>query len=203
MVVELAGGVPAAPAQPPGGSAEPAKPQIPPPPAPRKEPRESSFQDLAPKRTGEKKKPPKEENREEPSAAPAVEGPPVPSPGGVVAGPGGAQGSGADGITALDLGDAEFAWYRGSVTAALRSRWIRPVLEDTEDTIAATVAFEVRRDGTVQDVRVEVSSGVPAMDRSVLRAVIEASPLPPLPSSWREPTLPARFEFRWHPGEPE
>ena len=35
-----------------------------------------------------------------------------------------------------------------------------------------------------------------AFDRSALRAVADASPLPPLPLEWREPTLAAAFVFR-------
>ena len=83
-----------------------------------------------------------------------------------------------------------------------RGRWVRPILEDASGPIAATVVFEIRRDGSVADVRIEVSSGVPVMDRSVLRAVLESAPLPALPSSWREPSLSARYEFRFRPGEP-
>jgi TonB family protein len=89
------------------------------------------------------------------------------------------------------------------VTSALKGRWVRPVLEGTTDTIVASVSFAIRRDGTVEDVRIDTSSGIAVMDRSVQRAVIEASPLPPLPPSWRDPELPARFEFRWSPGEPD
>ncbi len=146
------------------------------------------------------RKEPKQETEPGPPVPAPTPAPPEPTPSQGAAGTGVPA---AGGITALESGDPEFAWYRASVIAALRSRWTRPVIEDAMGTITATVAFEIRRDGSVQDVRVESPSGVSVMDRSVLRAVIEATPLPPLPPSWREPTLSARFEFRWRPGDPD
>jgi TonB family protein len=51
----------------------------------------------------------------------------------------------------------------------------------------------------VAAVRVEQTSGVPSLDRSALRAVADATPLPPLPKNWGPPVLPATFVFRLHP----
>ena len=198
LVVELAGGLPGAPPEP----AAPLHPPEPaPPPAARTESRPVALPDPAKKRTEKKDR--KEARKEAPRIASPV--PPSPEPASPSTGSGSAApvpGTGS-GITSLDASDLEFAWYRALVTSALKSRWVRPVLEGDEPSVTATVAFEIRRDGGVQDVRVETSSGVSVMDRSVLRAVIESSPLPPLPPSWREPTLPARFEFRWRPGDPD
>lgn len=202
LVVEVVAGVPL-PGPRATAPAAPAPP-VPLPPAPAPPPREASVEELRPKKEERvPKEPPVPPTERPPSTAPATAGPTVPGAPATAGGPPSAAGAAGEGITSLDLEDAEFAWYRASVTAALRSRWTRPVLEDTLEPIAATVAFEVRRDGSVQNVRIESGSGVPVMDRSVLRAVVEAAPLPPLPSSWREPTLSARFEFRWRPGDPE
>ena len=100
----------------------------------------------------------------------------------------------------VDLGALGHAWYRDSVAAALRRHWVRPVLE-TRDAIEVTVTFEILRDGTVRNVRLGAASGVPSLDRSAQRAVVDASPLPPLPTSWRDPSVTAEFLFRWLPGE--
>ena len=112
----------------------------------------------------------------------------------------GAQGVGGA-ITSVGLGEMEHAWYRDSVVAALQSRWIRPVLERGEQDWQVTVAFEITRDGTARNPRVVVPSGVPSLDRSALRAIADASPFPPLPSSWREPAVTAQIVFRLYPGE--
>jgi protein TonB len=102
-------------------------------------------------------------------------------------------------LAALAGGDVEFAWYRSSVTAALHSNWRRPVLSGLRDELAVTVVFDILRDGTVVRLRIESSSGIPSLDRSALRAVSDASPLPALPSKWRGQSLEALFVFRLHP----
>jgi TonB family protein len=104
-------------------------------------------------------------------------------------------------IAPMAGGDLEFAWYRASVTAALYSNWQRPVLSGVREELAVTIAFDILRDGRVMRARVEASSGVPSLDRSALRAVSDASPLPALPPNWREPTLEAVFVFRLYPEE--
>ena len=85
------------------------------------------------------------------------------------------------------------------MTAALYSNWQRPILSGLREEAEVTVAFDIQRDGRIARLRVETGSGVPSLDRSALRAVSDASPLPALPSNWREPTLEALFVFRLYP----
>ena len=80
---------------------------------------------------------------------------------------------------------AAFAWYRASVTAALYSHWRRPILSGLQEPLEVGVAFEIRRDGGVLNPRISLPSGIPSLDRSALRAVADASPLPPLPQKPR------------------
>ena len=89
-------------------------------------------------------------------------------------------------------------WYRASVTSSLYSYWKRPILSGNLTTLEVTVEFEILRDGAVGKLQITTSSGVPSLDRSVLRAVADASPLPPLPAQWEDSTLPARFIFKLH-----
>ena len=106
---------------------------------------------------------------------------------------------GASSIAPLEGGDVEFAWYRSAVTAALYGRWRRPLLDRLLEPIEVQVSFEIHRNGSVQGLRMDRSSGVPTLDRSAIRAVTDANPLPPLPPTWRDPVLPATFIFRIHP----
>jgi len=106
---------------------------------------------------------------------------------------------GASSIAPLEGGDVEFAWYRSAVTAALYGRWRRPLLERLVEPIEVRVSFEIHGDGSVHGLRVDQPSGVPTLDRSAVRAVRDADPLPPLPPNWRDPVLPATFLFRLHP----
>jgi protein TonB len=102
-------------------------------------------------------------------------------------------------ISPMEGGDVEFAWYRASVTAALYSNWRRPILSGITEPLEVSVGFEILRDGRVVNLRIENPSGVPSLDRSALRALADASPLPPLPAQWREPRLTAVFVFRMYP----
>ena len=140
-----------------------------------------------------KKTPPPQEV---PVQRPAVEPPPDENPP-----PGEATGGG--GIDAEvsfpDLDDIEFAWYRDRLSAALKSHWRRPILERQYESLSVVVTLEIQRDGSVRNPQIETGSGVPSLDRSALRAVRDADPLPPLPPNWRRPSMSARFVFRWYP----
>jgi TonB family protein len=72
-------------------------------------------------------------------------------------------------------------------------RWLRPQVGGT---ITATVAFVIDRDGTIRDAKNEISSGNGTFDRAALRAVLEASPLPPLPFGYNGTYLGVHLTFR-------
>jgi TonB family protein len=192
LVVDVVGALPSparAEARP-----EPAKPEPEPEPPPPREPAEgvrAAAEDVPaepePKEPETDTRADPEPAAPEPAARPSAEGIDTPAVGGA--------------ITSVGLDELEHAWYRDSVIAALQGQWVRPVLERAEGDWAVTVAFEIARDGTARDPRIEVPSGVPSLDRSALRAVADASPFPPLPSSWREPVVTAQIIFRLHPGE--
>jgi protein TonB len=112
-------------------------------------------------------------------------------------GPG--DGDGSSSVASLDILGSEFAWYNSSVTSKLTGNWKRPLLGGVKQTLSVVVGFTIRKDGSVTDVEILTSSGVPSVDRSVLRAVYDAAPLPRIPPQLNARVLPARFEFRWHP----
>lgn len=57
------------------------------------------------------------------------------------------------------------------------------------------VTFELQRDGTVRNVRILQRSGNYALDMSAQRAVVEASPLPPLPREYERDSANIEFWF--------
>jgi protein TonB len=128
-----------------------------------------------------------------PSAGPS--GPPQSRPGPS----GGAPGSDSASVTAMTADDFEFAWYRDQVTAALYGQWVKPVLENVGQPYDVSVTFDILRDGSTQNLRIEQSSGIPTLDRSALRAVVDSAPFPPLPPAWHKPQLSTRFLFRLFP----
>ncbi|NIM01051.1 MAG: TonB family protein [Acidobacteria bacterium] len=61
------------------------------------------------------------------------------------------------------------------------------------------ISFDIQKNGTVTGLQVARSSGVPALDRSALRAVADASPLPRLPPAWRGSSMTAAYVFEITP----
>jgi len=196
-VVELVGSLPG----PPAATTSPPV-EAPPPPEPQAPPEGVTVQEKPPapkpkKKAPEKKSEPKKPPQPQPAApqGPTDTATENPSAAGQIAGSAAAGGS----VSALDLGDVAFAWYRAAVANALYGSWRRPILSGLREPVEVRVAFEIMRDGTVRGLRVDESSGVPVLDRSALRAVDEAAPLPALPTTLREPYLPATIVFRLYP----
>ena len=202
MVVALAGPITAAP--PRGGSAAalPAKPAAPAEthPAPKEAHTVREVPVAKPK-----DKPPKPKDKpapplaKAPETAPRPESPPGPTPGSAddqKAGRGAAEGA----VTAtLAGGDSSLGWYGAAVKAALEAVWMKPYLEDEQGAASVVVAFDIARDGTTRNLRIVQSSGIPSLDRSAERAVIEASPLPAVPPSWTGETIPVTMRFELGP----
>ena len=212
IAVKLVAGPPgpasaAAPQAPPPPPAEPAAPtegtklapqpvpEKPKPPPPKVEPKKPEPKKPEPKKPPKAKPtaPAKGEGQAKPDAAT----PPAATPGQGKAGTAGV-GSGAE-VAALQGIDAAFAWYRDSVTAALYGNWSRPLVEGLTAPVEVRVVFEIERSGQVRGLRVDLSSGVQVLDRSAMRAVQDAAPLPPLPRGFSDPTLTAAFVFRLLP----
>lgn len=60
----------------------------------------------------------------------------------------------------------------------------------------ATVSFDILRNGTVRNVKIVQSSGIPSLDFSARRAVLEASPLPELPREFERDSANVEFTFQ-------
>jgi protein TonB len=100
--------------------------------------------------------------------------------------------AGASGVTALD-GDFPYTIYIERMKSLIGQRWFRPQVGGGT---VATVSFSIDRDGTIREVKNEISSGNGTFDRAALRAVLEASPLPPLPFAYNGTYLGVHLTFR-------
>jgi protein TonB len=135
--------------------------------------------------------PPPEKPRQEPAppaagpAAAAPAAPPEARAGSPTGSPLGSSTFGAA-VAGLDNPDFTYGYYVDQMLALIRAQWVRPPLGGG---IEATVHFQIERDGRVVDVRIVQSSGYSSFDLAGLRAVQSASPLPPLPRSYRQETL--------------
>jgi TonB family protein len=95
-------------------------------------------------------------------------------------------------------GDFRFAYYLASIRNKIGSRWVPPPGLDVRDRPArATVYFRIHRDGQISVARVESSSGNAFFDQTAMRALLAATPLPPLPAGYNDEWLGVHFGFEY------
>ncbi len=122
---------------------------------------------------------------------------PVPTPvpsdtGGGGGGRGLSVGGEASGDSTGIPSDFHFTYYVERMLALIESRWYKPVVPVGT---RVRVGFVILKDGRLEDIRLEESSGVPTFDRAALRAIYAANPLPPLPPAYGKPSLTVHLSF--------
>ncbi len=115
---------------------------------------------------------------ENPVVTPPAGPPPVPADG--------------SGVTGLEGGDFPYPIYIDRMHTLVGQKWLRPQISNA----TTTIYFVIDRDGTVRDAKVETTSLNATFDRAALRAVIESSPLPPLPFGYSGTYLGVHLTFR-------
>ncbi len=100
---------------------------------------------------------------------------------------------GGSGVTALEGGDFPYSIYIDRMKTLIGSHWFRPQVAGD---ISTTVYFVIERDGTIREAKIETASGNGTFDRAALRAVLEVSPLPPLPFGYNGTYLGVHLKFR-------
>lgn len=97
---------------------------------------------------------------------------------------------GSAGLSGLGLGAAggspfdspfEYNYYVYQMLAKIRTHWTR---HPVRGTVTVQMGFTIFRDGHIEAVVVEKSSGVELLDRAAERAILLSDPLPPLPNSY-------------------
>lgn len=138
--------------------------------------------------------------KEDPEPAPPGDAEPIEDPGEQPDGGGSTEriGDSSGGVQAA--GEISlFGWYQSSVSRALYSTWLRPILAGLREPLTVLISFNIQKNGSVTGLRVVESSGVPVLDRSALRAVADASPLPRLPPAWPGSSMTAAYMFEITP----
>jgi protein TonB len=106
----------------------------------------------------------------------------------------------AAGEGSLGFGDgnfgARYGWYVAAVRNRISSNWLLSTISPNILTAPRVyINFDILRDGTVTNVRITQSSGVPQVDRSALRAVLASNPLGPLPPDYAGDKVSVEFYF--------
>jgi TonB family protein len=100
---------------------------------------------------------------------------------------------GTSGVTALEGGDFPYTMYIDNMKRLIGTHWFRPQIAGAA---ATTLYFAIDRDGTIRDAKVESGSGNGTFDRAALRAILESSPLPPLPFGYNGTYLGVHLTFK-------
>jgi protein TonB len=104
------------------------------------------------------------------------------------------------GSIAVDASDFPFTYYLRLIQSKIGERWTPPRAAASGGE-RVVVLFEIQRDGQIREPSVERSSGNTLYDQSALRAVMEASPFPPLPPEFKASSLRVHFGFEFQPGQ--
>jgi len=87
-----------------------------------------------------------------------------------------------------------FGGYAQQIQQLVAQKWRTSDVDPTVNSGPTVIAtFDLMRDGTTRNVKLLQKSGIPSLDFSVERAILEASPFPPIPPGYERDS--ARVEF--------
>jgi periplasmic protein TonB len=89
-------------------------------------------------------------------------------------------------IAGVEDPDFGYGYYLDRLLQLIDANWTRPPMGSG---VRAILHFRIRKDGGIDDLRVEQSSGYNSFDLAALRAVQNAAPFPALPASYRHDSL--------------
>jgi len=108
-----------------------------------------------------------------------------------------APGSGQVGIGPSAPFGRRFGAYAALIADRVARNWrtdeLGPNIKQGPEVV---VLFQIQRDGSVRNVRVDQSSGILALDNSAQRAILSAAPFPPLPTGFERDTAEMEIRFQ-------
>lgn len=94
----------------------------------------------------------------------------------------------------------KFPSYLQNMENKISGQWIPPGLALHEEGAGTIIRFNVTKEGKIEAIEVEKSSGNNQFDQAAMRAVYAAAPLPPLPEGLNEDRLNVHFSFTLQKG---
>ena len=105
-------------------------------------------------------------------------------------------GSGRIGTGANTTLGTRFSAYAQQIQQLVAQKWHTNDVDARVQTAPVVIAsFDLLRDGRIRNLRVVQQSGVSALDYSVQRAILEASPVPPIPQGFDKDSAKVEFTF--------
>ncbi len=93
---------------------------------------------------------------------------------------------------------SRYAWYVESVRRAIGQNWIQTTIDPSIRAARqahTVVAFRIFRNGTINNIRLDTSSGNRSMDDSATRALLSIDKLPALPADYSGAYVDVTFDF--------
>jgi periplasmic protein TonB len=105
-------------------------------------------------------------------------------------------GSGRIGTGANTTLGTRFAGYAQQIQQLVAQKWHTSDVDARVQTAPVVIAsFDLMRDGRIRNLHVVQQSGISALDYSVQRAILEASPFPPIPTGFDKDSAKVEFTF--------
>jgi protein TonB len=105
-------------------------------------------------------------------------------------------GSGRIGTGANTTLGTRFAGYAQQIQQLVAQKWRTGDVDATIHTAPVVIAtFDLLRDGRAVNIKILQQSGIPTLDYSVQRAILEASPFPPIPPGFDRESAKVEFWF--------
>ena len=105
-------------------------------------------------------------------------------------------GSGRIGTGAHTTLGERFAGYGQQIQQLVAQKWHTGDVDARVQTAPIVIAsFDLMRDGSIRNLRVVQQSGISALDYSAQRAILEASPFPPIPQGYPGDSAKVEFTF--------
>ena len=106
------------------------------------------------------------------------------------------QGGGGVGLSGTNspFGN-QFGAYADLIVRRVASVWNKPSADARGGNPRVIISFTLRRDGSVADVKISQRSGIPALDYSAQRAILDAAPLPAFPPGLNKAEVGIDFPF--------
>ena len=105
-------------------------------------------------------------------------------------------GSGRIGTGANTTLGTRFAGYAQQIQQLVAQKWHTNDVDARVQSAPVVIAsFDLLRDGHIRNLRIVQQSGISALDYSVQRAILEASPFPPIPQGFERDSAKIEFTF--------